>query len=120
MDTTAMPLTDFIVIDTIPEDGSREISAQFGDGYMQVAPNGLNNTFETIAVVWGPITIDQRNTLKSVLNPLGSWGIIAWKPPHDNVVKYYRKVKGSTIKYQPLSGSTYQVTMSLTQVFDYT
>ena len=46
MTTTALPLSTRITIDSEKTVVFSDITAQFGDGYEQVAPKGINNIRE--------------------------------------------------------------------------
>ena len=52
MTTVAMPVVSKITLDSSLKIGFSQIAAKFGDGYEQIAPNGLNNPFDTWDITW--------------------------------------------------------------------
>jgi phage-related protein len=47
------------------------LTADFGEGYTQPTPNGLNHIRQTVALRWDALTMDQRNTIDSFLSDRG-------------------------------------------------
>lgn len=118
MTTTALPLPNKITADVTTNVQFRVISAQFGDGYSQVAPKGLNHTYSDYSIEWAPVTQAERDSIISVLNSVGAWGILTWTPCLETTQKKFRMTpKGYTFKWLGKSG-LYSVSCDLTQVFD--
>lgn len=74
--TTALPLPNKITNDSDKTTSFRELLGQFGDGYQQVAPNGINNKIDSWNIVWGVLTESEMHTVESALDSVGSWGIL--------------------------------------------
>lgn len=120
MTTTALPLTAKITIDSDKTVIFSEVSAQFGDGYEQVAPKGLNNIRESWTIQWGALTTTEKDTVVTALNTVGSWGILTWTPCGDSTQKLYRLSKdGYSVKREG-ANNVFSVSCSLRQVFDIT
>jgi phage-related protein len=120
MTTTALPLGNKITIDSTKSVSFTEMSSQFGDGYEQVAPKGINNIREAWSITWGALTETEKNTVIGVIESVGSWGILTWTPCGETVQKKYRLGKdGYTLKREG-SNAIFSVSCSLRQVFDIT
>jgi phage-related protein len=120
MTTTALPLTTKITIDSDKTVVFSEVSAQFGDGYEQVAPKGINNVRESWSIQWGALTTTEKDTIVTALNAVGSWGILTWTPCGDTVQKKYRLSKEGYSVRREGSNQVFSVSCSLRQVFDIT
>ncbi len=120
MTTTALPLPAKITIDSERTVVFTDITAQFGDGYEQVAPKGLNNTREGWSIQWGGLSTAEKDTIVTALNTVGSWGILTWTPCGDTVQKKYRMTKDGYSTRREGSNNIFTVSCSLRQVFDVT
>ena len=120
MTTTALPLPTRILRESDRTVTFSDMSAQFGDGYEQVAPKGINNKRETWNITWGGITAAEKTTIVAVLDTVGSWGILTWTPCDETVQRKFRLDKsGYKIQVQGNNG-IYSVSCTLRQVFDIT
>ena len=116
--TTALPLPTKIALTSDKSVTFRAITAQFGDGYQQVAPNGINTKIASWSVEWGALTLAERATVEGVLDSVGSWGILTWTPCNETVqLKFRMSNDGYTRKALSRVG-LYSVSCKLTQVFD--
>ena len=115
MTTVAMPVVNKITLDSSLKVGFSQISAKFGDGYEQIAPNGINNTIDTWDIIWGALTTTEFQTVIAALKSVGTWGIIAWTPCDETVQKKFR-ISGEITRVR--EGTFYKVSCTLRQVFD--
>lgn len=118
MAAVAMPLANKIVRDTTPKDTFRESGMEFGEGFRQSAPDGLNAVREVWDVVWAPLTFDERQTLRTALRSVGTWGTLSWTPPNELIVRYFRIPKGQDITYAQISQNLFKVSVTVEEVFD--
>ena len=116
--TTALPLPNKITIESDKSVNFREMSAQFGDGYQQVAPNGINNKIDSWSITWAPLSSSEKTTVESVLNTNGSWGILQWTPLGETVAKNFRMTKDGYSRKSLNRGNLFSISCKLVQVFD--
>ena len=115
MTTVAMPVVNKITLDSSLKVSFSQISAKFGDGYEQVAPNGINNTIDTWDITWGALSTTEFQTVITALKSVGTWGIITWTPCDETVQKKFR-ITGDITRTR--EGTFYKVSCTLKQVFD--
>lgn len=77
----AMPLPLKIAQDLGQQVPFRTLTAQFGNGYRQDAPDGINHTLRTIQPRWVNLSASEKTTVLSALNSAGAWTDIDWQPP---------------------------------------
>lgn len=90
----------------------RVLTAQFGDGYSQVAADGINNNIQS----W-PLTFAEKLTvvtaIKTFLDNLQGYQVFYWTPPL-GVQGLYRC---SQIGVMAETGSNYTLTATFTEAF---
>ena len=118
MTTIAMPLTGKINIDSDLDIEFKDISTQYGDGYSERAPDGLNNTRENWDIIWAPLTQAEYQTVRDALLSVGTWGTITWTPCDDTIQKKFRIKKGTSLKRTRVANRQYKVSISIQQIFD--
>ena len=111
-----MPLPEKISRDSSKTTTFRQVTAQFGDSYSQVAPNGINNKIDTWDIVWGGLDTAQYQTVTTAIESVGSWGVLTWTPCNESVQKKFR-ISGD-VKYTHEGTGTFRVEISVKQVFD--
>lgn len=111
----AMVLTDKISQGATRTRKNRVLSARFGDGYSQEAPDGTNATTDEWSLSFENLNTSERATLWGMLDAVGSWGVITWTPPGDTSKKW--KVTQDGVSEMPVSGDLYSVSFALRQVF---
>lgn len=115
---TALPLPTKITSDSVRNTKFKVISASFGDGYEQVAPKGLNNSYSEYTVEWAPLTSTEKDTVLSVLDTVGAAGILTWTPCLETTQKKFRmSPEGYSLKWLGKS-NVYSISCNLKQVFD--
>lgn len=115
MTVIAMPLPNMITRDSEGEIEFKEIRSQFGDGYSQSSPDGLNNTLEIWNITWAPLTQAQRNTVIDALRSVGTWGTITWTPC-DEVTERKFQLEGK-IKFGRVRKGMYKVSCTIREDF---
>lgn len=119
MATTALPLPhpEKILLSASKTRGYREIHLGYGDGYSQVAPKGLNPSFDTWTVEWAGLDLVEKQFIETILDLSGSWGILTWRPPTETLLKKFRMTsEGYTLSM--VGRSSYKISCTLKQVFD--
>lgn len=89
-------------------------NATFGDGYVQRAADGINNTTDTVTLQWPFLTPSQADTIAAFIKATGGWQAISYQIPGDSAAKLWTASAPSRQNFGPYS--TYSVTF--TQVHD--
>jgi phage-related protein len=118
MTTTALPLPNKIALSSDKSVSFRAISSQFGDGYQQIAPNGINVKVASWNVEWGALTLTERNTVETVLDSVGSWGILTWTPTNETVQLKFRITNEGYSRKTLNRNGVFSISCKLVQVFD--
>lgn len=116
MTTIALPYPSRVTLDSDMELNFRDISAKFGEGYRQVAPDGINAITEDWSIVIGPLTRTERNTALTAFKTVGTWGRITWTPCDETVQLTFQIKSGTGIKVSRV-GRKFKLSLSLEQVF---
>jgi phage-related protein len=111
---TALVLTDMIDQSSSRTKKQRIIQAQFGDGYSQETPDGINSILETWSLRWSNLTTSERDTLVAMLDSVGSTGIITWTPQGETEKTYKMTPDGYSESWS--SGDLHNISLSLRQV----
>lgn len=110
-----LPLTSLISQGSTRKRRNRVLIAQFGDGYDQTAPDGINSIVDEWSITYENLTSSERTTLLAALDSAGSWDTITWTPPGDTSKKW--KVTADGVSEMPMAGDLYTVSFALRQVF---
>jgi phage-related protein len=94
----------------------RTLLAQFGDGYSQRAPDGINNIVDEWDITWIPLNHTDKNTVTQALDQVGGWGVLTWTPPGDTSSKKFIMTNGYTLR--PIGRAEWVIATTLHQVFD--
>jgi phage-related protein len=113
--STPMPVTGKISLESTLKVVFNQLLSKFGDGYEQVAPNGLNNVIDTWDIIWGGLTTSEYQTVMTALRSVGTWGVLLYTPCDEPLAKKFRVAGDVTATRE---GTTYKVTTQLRQVFD--
>ncbi len=65
------------------------LHADFGDGYIQRAPDGLNAQMETITVAWSRLKPVDAKTIVDFLTARGGAEAFLWTAPRDTAPKLW-------------------------------
>ena len=112
----SLPLTGYISQSSSKTRKNRVLSARFGDGYSQEAPDGTNTLVDEWTINYENLSSTNRSTLTAALDAVGSWDYFTWTAPGDSSSK---KWKVTTDGYQEhaISGSLYNINFKLRQIF---
>lgn len=110
-----MPLTDRVSQGSTRKRKNRVLSAQFGDGYSQEAPDGTNAATAEWSVQFENLTSTERTTLLAVLDAVGGTDYITWTATGDASSKKWKVKDG----YQEIwaSGSHSTIQFAIRQIF---
>lgn len=114
--TTALPLTTYISQGSTRTRKNRVLSAQFGDGYSQEAPNGTNNLVDEWSIRYENLTSTDRATVWTFLDSVGAWDKVSWTPPGSSSSQLFKVTKDGA-QEAFTSGGTYTISFNLRQVF---
>lgn len=111
---TALPLPDLISQGSTRKRKFRVLKAQFGDGYLQTAPDGVNHQVDSWNIIYANLTDADRASVWSAIETVGVSDYFTWTPPGD-VAKKWKIV--SEVTETPQSGDIYSISFDLMQVF---
>ena len=115
---TALPLTNLITQTAAKSVSFTTIVAQFGDGYMQRAGDGINDKKESWNIMYDNLDQTQRNALWVFIDSVKSTDVIEWTAPSDVVEKDWIIDPEGTISEQAKTGAIYTVSFTLIRAFD--
>lgn len=113
---SALPLTNFISQSSARKRTYKTLTVQFGDGYQQDAPNGINNIIDEWSIVYDNLSTTDRATLVSFLDSVGAWTSFTWQALGDSTTKNWKVTKdgwSETVK----AGSVYSISFSIKQIY---
>ena len=111
-----MPLPTKISQSLTSQTKFRVLSVQFGNGYEQVKPDGINNKYAEFSISWDNLIESEKNTVVTALNQAGSSEILSWTPPgYSAPAKFRMTPDGYTMSYR--AGEVYSVSINIKQVF---
>ena len=112
----ALPLTTRISQGSSRTRVNRVLSAQFGDGYSQEAPDGTNASYDVWKVSYENLDLTERVTVLTVLDAVGAWDYVTWTANGDAGSKKWKVTKDG---YQEtwVSGSHTNISFNLRQIF---
>ena len=116
--SVAMPLPTKISQNHQVRTRQRLLAAQFGDGYSQTAPDGINSMFEEWDISWELLTQTDRNTVVAALIQ-GATDVLTWTPPNDGIAKKFQILPSKVATLyteQILAGQYFNVSTSIIQV----
>lgn len=100
--------------DTLNEE-TRVLAVQFGDGYKQTAPDGLNNVVTRWQVTFDGLIKSEVNTLLAELRQAKGSGPVQWQSPLDTAPQNYRIGSWTVTAY---SGQIYAVACPLELIIE--
>jgi phage-related protein len=93
----------------------RVLMSQYGNGYSQRAPDGINNAIHSWDVVWDNLTASEFTTVVNAIEAAKGADYFTWQAPGDAASKKYVI---SAYSKSALAGEIYSVSATLKQVFD--
>lgn len=115
---TQLPLTNFITQTSAKAVRYSTIVAQFGDGYMQRATDGINQKQERWTLLFNNLEQTDRDTLQSFIDTVKMSAVIEWTAPGDATEKNWVIDPQSLISETAKAGNVFSITISLKRVFD--
>ena len=114
---TALPLSTRIHVSGQKTVKHRTRIAQFGDGYSQRVPDGINSRVESWSVSWPGLNETDYQTVISTLDAAGAATALTWTPPGDSTVKkYVLTPDGYSVMHH--GRGLYSISATLQQVFE--
>lgn len=122
---TALNLSQWISIDqgSVKSQSNRLLMAQYGDGYAQFTPDGINVNTDKWDLIFVPLQdgvpsgTTYYTSLITFYNNVGVTQWFYWTPLGETTPKKWRITK-DTYKPTPLSASAWQIAFSVFQCFD--
>lgn len=93
----------------------RVLRADFGDGYSQRAPDGLNSKKETWSLKWDYLDLTEYNTINNFLTARKGTEAFLWTPPYQTVA---RKFICSSFEASIPAYNLYEITAEFEEVYD--
>jgi phage-related protein len=94
------------------------IIANYGDGYMQRAGDGINKKRESWALIYDNLTQTERDTLATFIDSVGMNDTIEWTAPGDATEKKWIIDPESEIMEVAKTGDIYSISFTVKRVFD--
>lgn len=110
----ALPLTTMIEQSSSKTRVQNMKTVQFGNGYAQSKPFGINSIRDEWNISYPNLTSSERTTLVSVLDSVGSWDYVTWTAFGDSTEKKWKLPSGWSERYD---GNHYHITFTLQQTF---
>ena len=92
----------------------RVLSAAFGDGYEQVAADGINSVREEMVVEWTNISVSDYESIVQYLESKAGHTPFSWAPPDTATPKQWTCRQWQKKRTSPV---TYQITARFVQSF---
>lgn len=110
--TVALPLPEKLTDAIRRTNKNNRLEAQFGDGYKQIANNGLNSLIETWDLSWIWVNATDKTTIMAALE---SGQLLTWIPYGDTVNKTFIIVKDSLS--MSFTASYFKISCQIERVF---
>ena len=115
---TALPLQDFIIQSALKTVKYATIAAQFGDGYMQRAGDGINKKQENWSITYDNLDQTQRDEVWVFIEIVEQSDVIEWTAPGDLSEKNWIIDPETDINEQAKAGDIYTIRFTLKRVYD--
>ena len=112
---SAMPLTTKIDQSSTRKRTNRVLSAKFGDGYSQEAPDGTNSQTDEWSVAYSNLSSADRTTVLAVLDAVGGTDYITWTAQGDSSSKKWKVTDGYTESWT--SAALSNIRFNIKQIF---
>ena len=116
---TALPIPGKIIQSAQKTVNFTTIVAQFGDGYMLRASDGINDKKEGWNITYDNLSSAERDTIWVFLDLVKMSAVIEWTAPGDLVEKNWVVDPESEIIEQAKTGDIYTIGFALKRVFDF-
>lgn len=111
----ALPLPDKLSADCSKRINYNVMAIQYGDGYAQRAPNGLNAQFDVWTITWIWLNATDAGTVRAALNAVGGHDYLTWTPPGEASAK--RFIVEPESRFESYHGGNIKIGVTLRQVF---
>lgn len=111
----AMPLTSFLDQSSSMKRSFRVKKVEFGNGYEQVAPDGINSVHDEWQVAYPNLTVGERDTVLTALNTVQGWDYLTWTAPGDIEQKKWR-ITDSGYSMQT-NGDLWSISLTVKQIY---
>lgn len=112
----ALPLTTKLSQSSSRKTAFRTLISQFGNGYEQRTPDGINTKLDTWNIQYENLSTTEKNTVLAVFDAVAGWDVITWTPFGEASSKKFRLEDGYS--FTPKSGDLYDISATLKQIFD--
>ncbi len=92
----------------------RTVTAKFGDGYRQDAPDGINDRTDVWDLRFEHLQATQRDIVKNFFDTVKTSTSFTWQAPGDSVVKTWKATSGLS---RTNMGITTTLAITIEQVF---
>lgn len=115
--TEALPLLGKITAQSQMKQKHRNLTAQFGDGYLQTAPDGLNSIIDSWELRFAPLEGADLTTMNRFLLLVGTTEWFIWAPFEEITEKKWL-IESDSIAKTLVNTSTFIISFKIIQVFD--
>ena len=112
----ALPLTTKISQSSAGATKFRLNISQFGDGYSQRTPDGINYQTKSWTINYENITTAELTTIRTFINKVGDGEYFTWTPPDESTSLKW--ILTGDVKLIAHSGNVWSVSLQIQQVFD--
>ena len=112
-----LPLTNKLDLSSNLNSNFRMKIAQFGEGYSQRAPDGLNNKIDSWSITYSKLSAADITTVYAFIETIKSGEYFLFTPPND-VEKKWILDFGSGISKKYIGGVHVDIVFKIIQVFD--
>lgn len=112
-----LPLTDKLDLSSNTEYNFRMMNAQFGDGYTQRAPDGLNNKIDSWSIIYSKLSTVDIATVEAFIEIVRSGEYFLFTPPGD-IEKKWSLDFSSKVGKKYIGGVHVEIAFKIIQVFD--
>ena len=110
---TLLPYAGKVIIQSNKAIDIMEIATAFGDGYAQVAGNGLKPARDTWSITIKPLTLLETYNFEIFLGSVGTWGAIRWTPSWETIEKQF---KLTSAKREQLTTTSFSFSLNLIEI----
>lgn len=94
---------------------ARNQKVQYGDGYDQTAPDGINNITRKIPLTWASLSQAESDYIESFFIAKAGSTPFYYKAPMDSVTRLW---KAPTFSKVPVTGNLFSVVLNLEESFN--
>jgi len=114
----ALPLQDKVSQTASSSTTYRLNVAQFGDGYSQRTPDGINYIQRKWTISYDNLSVTDYTTVSTFVDTVGNGQYFTWQPP--GIASSLKWILDGAVTMTPKSGNLYSVSFGIRQVYDLT